>query len=55
MNVTSNNSQSRNAAKVAGFASAITLIGVAAVKAKHFVTRKRSARRATPAPPVVVE
>lgn len=44
MDNTLNESQSRNAAKVAGFASAITLVGVLAVKAKQAVSRRRKAK-----------
>jgi hypothetical protein len=42
-----NDSQSRRAAKVAGFASAIVLVGAASIKVGRFVTRKLADRRTT--------
>lgn len=48
-------SQSRNAAKVAGFASAIALVGVAAVKAKRAVAQRRADRRARREAPLTQE
>lgn len=45
MENTTNSSQSRNAAKVAGFAAAIALVGTGAVKAKRAVGARRQARR----------
>lgn len=55
MENTINESQSRNAAKVAGFAAAIALTGALAVKAKRTVVERLNERKTRRNAPLTVE